>query len=933
MRMNRFIFLVIALSGAFEILGQGDPTTPEQISESYQQRSKHAESSLLKQFPVRSIGPVVMGGRVTDIEVNQKNVQEYYVGYASGGVFYTKDNGITFTPVFDNQGALGVGDMALAPSNENILYVGTGEKNSSRSSYSGSGVYRSIDKGENWEYLGLAEIHHTSRIVVHPENPDVVWLAALGALYTHNQGRGLYKSIDGGITWQKKLHINDSTGIVDVLINPNNPDQLWAAAWERTRKAWHFKGSGSGSGLYRSNDGGETWQLLDNFPKDQWIGRIGIDLCLTQPNVLYALVDNQKEFKDSKKKVNDNLQAADFVNMSASEFEALDSARLNKYLRDNNFPKKYRSDLVKNEISTGKYLPKELAEYLGDANKALLEAQVIGAELYRSNDYGDNWRKVNSYNLDGVYNTYGYYFGEVRIVPTNPESVYIFGVPLLITEDGGLTYHRIDSIGNVHVDHQSLWINPESPNHLLLGNDGGLYVSYNAGEQWLHLNNTSVGQFYSVNVDMEKPYNVYGGLQDNGVYMGSSLSEPNKTKRWQKVLGGDGMFVSADPRNSQLVITGYQFGNYFKVDRKTDQKDKITPRPDIGEDRLRFNWRAPLLMSKHNPDVLYMGAQNLQRSMDQGNSWTAISPDLTNDFPQGNVPYSTITCMDESPINFGWIYVGTDDGNIQFTSSAGAQWDLVSKELPDLWVSSIQASSHKESTVFVSLNGYRRDDYRSYVYRSDDLGKSWHSLKGNLPDVVVNVIKQDPVNPNLLYLGTDHGAYISLDKGDSWNLVNGVPNVSVYDLIVHPRENDLILATHGRSIYVMDVKPLQSLRSAEVSSLVAFQPSKVIYSESWGESKFNWSKPNIPRVSFMYFIGRGSEEVGIVISDSDGKKIANFTGPGNAGFHQVSWDLKVNAKNGKSNPPYIGPGTYHVSFNLNEVATSVSFEIEKPSEQ
>ena len=561
------------------LLSQSKPSSGDDIINSYEQRKQHAVTSIFRDYPARSIGPAVQGGRVSDLAVNQNNVHEYYVAFASGGIFRTEDNGITFDPVFDGQGALGVGDIALAPSNENILYVGTGEKNSSRSSYAGSGVYKTTDKGKSWQHLGLSEIHHTGRILVHPKDPDIVWVASLGALYSHNPSRGVYKSTDGGISWERTLFVNDSTGVVDLLINPQDPDQLWAVTWARTRKAWNFNGNGSESGIYRSEDGGLTWHRLSGgFPQSETMGRIGIDLCLKQPNVLYALVDNQEKSKTPRQGKAGELQAEDFLSMSETDFLELDSIKLNKYLRDHGFPKKYNSQLVKQELRDGKYPPNALGEYTGDANKALLNAKIIGAELYRSNDYGDSWSKVNSYNLDGVYNTYGYYFGEVRVALNDPELVYVFGVPLLVTEDGGSTFHRIDTIGNVHVDHQALWINPQNTKHMLLGNDGGLYTSYDSGGHWLHRNNMAAGQFYTVNVDMDQPYNIYGGLQDNGVMKGSSRSIPHKSKNWEKVMEGDGMFVSADPRNSELVYTGFQFGNYYKINRSTGKQEKITPK-------------------------------------------------------------------------------------------------------------------------------------------------------------------------------------------------------------------------------------------------------------------------------------------------------------------------------------------------------------------
>ena len=552
----------------------------------------------------------------------------------------------------------------------------------------------------------------------------------------------------------------------------------------------------------------------------------------------------------------------------------------------------------------------------------------MGAELYRSNDFGETWEKVNSYKLDGVYNTYGYYFGEVRVVPNNPEAVYIFGVPLLATEDGGATFQRVDTIGNVHVDHQALWINPNDSKHLILGNDGGVYTSYDSGAHWLHLNNTPVGQFYSVNIDMEKPYNVYGGLQDNGVYMGSSKSVPNKTKFWEKVLGGDGMLVSADHRNSELVYTGFQFGNYFRINRKSGEQVKITPKHDIGEPPLRYNWRTPLILSKHHADIVYIGSQKLFRSMDQGENWASISGDLTKNLPQGNVPYSTITCVSESPLKFGLLYVGTDDGNVQLTMGGGDNWSLVSEGLPDLWVSSIHPSSHQESQVFLGMNGYRLDDYKTYIYYSENYGKDWQSLKGNLPQVVVNVIKQDPVNPSLLYLGTDHGAYASLDHGKNWQLLTGIPNVAVYDLIVHPRDHELVLATHGRSMYTINVAPWQSLTPENRNlQVLAFDPEKITYSDSWGEARYPWSKPDLPSVSFNYYVGRATESINVTITDQAGEKVAKLTAPGNKGFNNLSWNLMKNSK--KKETDFVTPGTYTISFTNEGFTDTSTFIVEQ----
>ena len=494
--------------------------------------------------------------------------------------------------------------------------------------------------------------------------------------------------------------------------------------------------------------------------------------------------------------------------------------------------------------------------------------------------------------------------------------------------DGGRTFHRLDTVGNVHVDHQALWINPNDTDHLLLGNDGGLYQSYDQGADWLHINNTSVGQFYTVNVDMEKPYNVYGGLQDNGVLRGSSKSVPNRTKHWEKIFGGDGMFVAADPRNSDLIYTGFQFGNYYRLDRKTNKSEKITPQHDIGEPTLRFNWRTPVIMSHHNSDILYFGAQKLYRSLDKGSTWDAISQDLTRDLPQGNVPYSTISSIAESPLKFGLIYVGTDDGHVQVFRQGS--WKNITAGLPIKWVSNIAPSIHKEGEVLVALNGYREDDFKTYIYRSEDYGDNWTSLKGNLPDVVANVIIEDPVNPDLLYLGTDNGAYVSFDRGLSWQLMVGIPNVACYDMIVHPRDNELVVGTHGRSIYVMDVKPLQTLKGPDVV-LHTFKTESIKYNEKWGEARFPYLEPRQPETTWLYYIGEPSSKVKVAIEDDQGNLLRTLNGNGAPGFHQMKWDLRkeVIKKKKVVDHDFVGPGTYKIIFSSGSIRQEQQFEVKE----
>ena len=887
MRISSLLFLLL-------LIGQnaGAQHVKSNLYKSFEQRSSLRSQSLLNNYPTRNVGPVVQGGRIIDIEVSSTNDKVYYVAYASGGIFKSENRGITFSPVFDNQGALGVGDMALAPSDQQVIYVGTGENNSSRSSYAGTGVYKSVDAGQNWRHLGLTETHHIGKVVVHPQNADIVWVAALGALYSHNESRGVYKSVDGGNTWEKTLFINDSTGVIDLVINPSNPDQLWASAWERTRKAGNFKGSGDGSGIYRSDDGGATWQKMNNgFPQGQTIGRIGLNISASNSSVIYALLDNQQNIQKNNKKEKDEFTLGDFRDMTVEHLLELDDELLNTFLKDNDFPEKYTASSVKEDVRQGKYPPIQISEYFGDANEALFNTSVAGAELYKSADAGSSWEKVNSYALEGVYFTYGYYFGEVRVDPTNSDKVYVFGVPLLKSDDGGSTFTRIDTVGDVHVDHQALWIDPKDPAHLLLGNDGGLYESYDEGANWRHINNMSVGQFYTVNVDMERPYNIYGGLQDNGTLVGSSQSIPNITEHWERLFGGDGMFVAPDPMDNNVVYAGFQFGNYYRINRKEKQYKKISPRHDIGEDKLRYNWRTPLLISSHNGDILYIGAQKLYRSMDRGDHWEAISPDLTKNLPQGNVPVSTISSVVESPLSFGLLFVGTDDGKVHL-SKAG-EWKDISAGLPEnKWVASLYASNHDPAEVYIALNGYREDDFSTYIYRSHDYGMTWHSIKGNLPEIVANDIQQDIVNPDLLYLATDHGTYISLNKGESWQVMGSIPNVASYAMIVHPRDGELVVATHGRSIYVTDVEPMRQIAGQTESAIKIFGPRTVAHSDDWGQAKYPYLKPALPKVSINYYVGQTSGPVKFEVKDENQEIVSHFTGAGTAGFHTTSWDLK-----------------------------------------
>mgnify|MGYP001241228132 FL=1 len=502
------------------------------------------------------------------------------------------------------------------------------------------------------------------------------------------------------------------------------------------------------------------------------------------------------------------------------DFLALDDKKLNQFLKMNGFQEKYRAENVKQMIRVGTVKPEDLAKYLENANSALFDTPVIGAEVYKSIDGGKTWNKTHKGFLDDLYYSYGYYFGKIHVDPSNANKIYVYGVPILKSADGGNTFESINA-DNVHVDHHALWINPKMSGHLINGNDGGVNISYDDGKTWIKNNAPAVGQFYSVNVDLQKSYNVYGGLQDNGVWVGPNNYEANPgwmqegKYPYEFLMGGDGMQVEIDNRNSDIVYTGFQFGNYYRLNRKGGAPVYIQPKHELGDSPYRFNWQTPILLSPHNQDILYLGGNKLMRSMNQGDDWTAISEDLTQGGKPGNVAYGTLTSISESPFLFGLLYTGSDDGLVYVSKDAGGSWTKISDTFPkDLWVSRVIASSHKKERVYVTLNGYRWDDFKPYVYVSDNFGATWKDISSNLPASPVNVIKEDPVNQDLLYLGTDNGAYASFNRGETWEVFSKeLPNVAVHDLVIQPQAKHLVLGTHGRSLYVADISLLQKLNS------------------------------------------------------------------------------------------------------------------------
>ncbi|MEN8119382.1 MAG: glycosyl hydrolase [Bacteroidota bacterium] len=906
--MKNLIFFLTFQFVLFHMFAQDYPVATKDNSrqKGIVVRQQLYKQSLVKKLSFRSVGPAIMSGRVSDIDVNPDNPNEFYVAYASGGLWKTENRGMTFIPVFDNEAVMTIGDIAVDWKNGETLWVGTGEVNSSRSSYAGNGIYKSTDKGKSWINTGLAETHHIGRLIIHPTNPNTVWVASLGHLYSTNPERGIFKTIDGGKSWKKNLFVNDSTGAVDLVIDPKNPDVLYAALWQRDRKAWNFKGSGKGSGIYKSTDGGEVWQLISGgksgFPKGNRVGRIGLDISPQNPNVLYALLDNQTLRKDEKKKEDkDKLTKKRLKTISNEDFLKIDDKSLTEFLKDNDFPKKHSAKNIKEKVKNNELKPIALVEYLEDANADLFDTPPIGAELYRSNNGGKSWEKTHDKYIDDVYFTYGYYFGLVRVSPFNANEVYINGVFILKSEDGGKTFKSLQR-ENVHLDHHALWISSKTKDFLINGNDGGLNISYDDGKNWLKVNVPNVGQFYSVNYDLAKNYNVYGGLQDNGVWKGPSDYE--KSAGWQQsgqypykmLMSGDGMQVEIDTRDNETVYTGYQFGHYYRINKKTDDFKYFHPKHELGERPLRFNWQTPIHLSKHNQDILYMGSNKFHRSMDKAESFETLSGELTKGGKKGNVSYGTLTTIDESSLKFGLIYVGTDDGLIHRSDDGGYNWKKLSDELPlDLWVTRVIASKHKESRVYASLNGYRWDDFHPYLYMSDDYGKTWKQIGKDLPVEPVNVVKEDPENENLLYVGTDNGLYVSINRGESFMLMNkGLPAVSVHDIVIHPREKDLIIGTHGRSLYIADISQLQQLSKENLKKeIIVFSVKPIRSNGNWGNSSW-WKMSPATNETFNFAVySNRNLQVDVRIKAKNDLVLKEFKSNLIKGLNYVSYDLSI----------------------------------------
>jgi photosystem II stability/assembly factor-like uncharacterized protein len=885
----------------------------------------------------RAIGPALLSGRISDLAVHPRDKKVWYVATASGGLWKTTNAGTTFTPVFDDQPSYSIGVVVIDSKNPNVVWVGTGENNAQRSVSYGDGVYRSIDGGRTWQNMGLKESEHIGRIVIDPRNSNVLYVAAQGPVFKSGGDRGLFKTTDGGKTWNKILDGGDWGGVTDVVLDPRNPDVVIAATWQRARRQWGYIAGGPESGLHRSMDGGATWSRSQRGLPTEELGRIGLAVSPANPDVVYAIV----------------------------------------------------------------------------------EAANQRGGFYRSRDNGVNWERMSAVT------TIGLYYQEIFPDPKTVDRVYAMDVRTMITEDGGRTFRPLGE-RNKHVDNHVVWIDPDDTDHLLIGCDGGLYESWDRGQSYVYFPNLPLGQFYRVEVDNSTPfYRVYGGTQDN-----NSVGGPSRTRTVHGVLnqdwfftqGGDGFQTRVDPEDPNIVYAEYQHGGLSRFNLATGEEIEIVPQPEPGEPGLRWHWDAPLLISPHSNTRLYFAANRVFRSDNQGNSWRAVSPDLTRQIDRNRLRmmgrvwsvdavaknastslYGSIVTMAESPLMEGLLWVGTDDGLIQVSDDGGANWRRIDHVpgVPDTaFVSRVEPSQHDRNTVYVSFDNHKAGDYRPYVVKSTDLGRTWTSISGNLPERgTVYVVIEDHKDPNLLFAGTEFGLHFTNDGGKVWTrLRGGLPTIQVRDLAIQKRDDDLVVATFGRGFYVLDdLAPLRSLTPAVLASEAALLPVKrtplYVQSNPLGGSGVGWqgarfyAAQNPPfGATFSYYLreeiqtrrarrqaaereaakaGRDvfyppwdslkaedrEEPPAIVLTvrDEEGRVVRRLTGPVTAGTHRVTWDLRYPPPNpprpqagdsaddggfgGQPRGPYVVPGTYHVSLakRVDGVVTSLgeprSFEV------
>jgi photosystem II stability/assembly factor-like uncharacterized protein len=879
MKPYRFLLFVAALAAAFG--------AQSLAGRSEQGGAGSSAGGPFDTLHFRPIGPASMSGRISDIAVYEPNTAIFYVGSAHGGVWKTVNNGTTFEAQFQQQGLMSIGDIAVSQNNPDLVWVGTGESNNRQSTSWGDGVYRSTDGGKTYTNMGLRTSRYINRIVIDPRNNDVVFVAATGSLWGPGGERGVFKTTDGGRTWKQTLKVDDDTGANDLVMDSLNNQILYATTYQRRRTACCMNGGGPGSGIWKSTDGGETWTRLTNGLPNEPMGRIGIDVYRRRPTILYAVIEGQ------------NPPAGRGAQPEGEQQGGQGGGR--------------------NNIVTG------------------VNGQPTG--LYRSDDAGATWRKVNNENPRPMY------FSQVRVDPNDPDVVIYGGVDLHMSTDSGKSVNTA-SASKIHSDHHAIWFDPSNSNHVMIGNDGGLAVSYDHAATWNFLPNLPVGLFYHVSYDMATPYHVCGGMQDNYVWCGPSQvrgAAGIANYQWATMQGGDGFMALQDPGDFRIAYSESQDGNMVRIDRVTNETMSIRPQAAPGEPPLRWEWDTPLTLSPHDPKVLYAPAQKVFRSADRGLTWTAISPDLTTGANREDIvtmgvkgsdiriskddgiqSWPAIVSFVESPKRAGLLYAGTDDGNLQVTRDAGKSWTNVVGNVPGApkgaWVSRIAPSRFDEATVYATFDAHRQNDFETYVFASHDYGQTWQSAGGNLKAVVVKTITEDLKNPDVLYLGAETGLFVSIDRGRSWTHVKAnLPTVRIDEITLHPRDNAMILATHGRALWILDhLEPIQEYTAAEAAPSAAklFSPApSSMYRrpasdrnyEFWGDQTFFGE--NSPQAAVISWLNKSQVgEVKLKITDAAGKEIREIAGPvlansNKQGIQSACWDLRVQPTPAPQPPP------------------------------
>ena len=816
----------------------------------------------------RNIAPHRVGSWISSIAVPETKdpgyKYTYYVGSRNGGVWKTTNNGTTFNPVFDSVGIGSIGAVTVSKSNPEIVWVGTGESYNARSSHSGKGVFKSIDGGLTWSFCGLEDTQHISSVIIHPEDPDIVLIASMGHLFSPNQDRGVFKTTNGGKSWEKVLYIDDNTGVIDLIINPSDPDILFAAAYEKYRYPWHYEAGGQSSGIYRSLDEGESWEKLKVGLPDGKIGRIGLGLCFNQPEIVYAVVEN----------------------LNPKEGIVVDENIEMNYMRDPYFD------------------------------------QLIGGEVYRSDNSGENWTKQNQDSCN-VSAKAAYSFNKVLVNPDDPDKIYVSSDLLISSQDGGKTWNDCNwpptnLFLNMFGDIRTFWADPEDGNHMMIGSDGGLYETFDGGSTMYHRYHIPLGEIYMVETDNAYPYNIYLGLQDHEAWKAPSNSWSGQigSEDWDIVGMWDGMYTVVDHIDNRWTYISTQFGGHHRVDQKIGERIRIEPKNETGKPAYRYPWTPVIEISPHNTATIYVGAQYLLRSQNRGDTWKEISPDLTtNDAKKiagrGHMMYCTISTISASKVKAGLIWVGTDDGRIHMTANEGIDWQEFTSQIndhggnSDYWVSRITASQYDENLAYVCKSGFRHDDFRPLVFKTKDKGKTWKKITNGLPEAPVNVIIEDPVNKDVIYLGNDLGVYISFDTGESWiPFKQNMPNVPVKDLKVQSEENDLIAGTYGRGAYVIDVTLIQQLGSISPSKefeLFEIEPKPIMnYSQRayWGNYEMNGDNhlftPNEPNGFHIYYMINTKIDDGsyLEILDGAGLRIDSLGMNKVKGMHRSIYDTR-----------------------------------------